>query len=107
MPHPLKTLRAERHLTQAELAELAKVSDSTVARIESGAALVFSLSVCRIAAALGVPVQDIVNPGQCSTELTAVLSHKSMAAKWLGLDPDAPGTDRFLDDLREELMNRG
>ena len=51
--------RAERQLTQSQVAQLANTSRSTVARLELGDATVRFLTAARIAAALGLDINQV------------------------------------------------
>ena len=51
--------RAERQLTQSQVAQLANTSRTTVARLEQGDASVRFMAVARIAAALGLDMNQV------------------------------------------------
>jgi XRE family transcriptional regulator, regulator of sulfur utilization len=67
MPEPialkLRALRKERGLTQEEAAELAEVSPRTLERLESGERAPYMPTVTKIAAAYGVPFEELVEEG--------------------------------------------
>jgi transcriptional regulator with XRE-family HTH domain len=58
----IRALRRERGLSQAQLAELADIDRSYMSSIERGLRNVSVLNVARIAAALDVPVRDLLGP---------------------------------------------
>lgn len=63
--HPLRAARIARDMTQEELSRLAGLSRSTVARIESGSALIYSTEAVRdVAAVMGVPWYELVSEFQ-------------------------------------------
>lgn len=55
----LLTLRAERDLTQAALAELVGVSRKTINTVENGVFVPSTLLALKLARALGRPVEDL------------------------------------------------
>jgi len=55
----LKVLRAERDLTQAQLAELAGVSRKTINTVERGVFIPSTVLALKLARELGVSVEDI------------------------------------------------
>jgi transcriptional regulator with XRE-family HTH domain len=59
-PARLKQLREERQLTQVRLAELARTSPTTVAKMEMGQRLPTLELAWRLASALGVSVNDLL-----------------------------------------------
>jgi transcriptional regulator with XRE-family HTH domain len=59
----LRALREERGLTQEEAAQLADVSHSTLIRLESGERAPYMPTVTKIAAAYGVPFEELVEEG--------------------------------------------
>jgi transcriptional regulator with XRE-family HTH domain len=99
--HPLKVLRQHRGLTQEQAARLAQVSRASVARIEAGGHIEHGASVLKVARGLGVTVNEILNENQ--SDLAELLDRKSLIACWLGLDPTAPGTDAYLEQVRRDL----
>jgi transcriptional regulator with XRE-family HTH domain len=58
----IRALRHERGLSQEALAELAHIDRSYMSGVERGLRNVSVLNVARIAAALDVPVRDLVGP---------------------------------------------
>lgn len=70
VPHPLlrtigltiRSLRRERGLSQEALAALAHIDRSYMSSIERGLRNMSVLNVARIAAALDVPVRDLLGP---------------------------------------------
>ena len=58
----IKALRRERGLSQEALAELADIDRSYMSCVERGLRNVSVLNVARIAAALDVPVRDLLGP---------------------------------------------
>lgn len=59
---PLKTLRLERNLTQAELARRLGISSRTVRAMETGAYSPSITLACRVARELGRPVEAVFHP---------------------------------------------
>lgn len=59
MPNRLKEIRAERGITQAELAEILKISENYVNKIENGKRIPNVLLAIRMASALDCRVEDI------------------------------------------------
>lgn len=55
----LREVRAERGLTQAELAELAGVSRKTINTVENGIFIPSTLLALRLARVLGLRVEDL------------------------------------------------
>jgi len=55
----LRDLRAERELTQAQLAELVGVSRKTVNTVENGVFVPSTLLALKLARALKVPVEEL------------------------------------------------
>jgi transcriptional regulator with XRE-family HTH domain len=58
----IRALRRERGLSQEQLAELANIDRSYMSSVERGLRNVSVLNVARIAAALDVPVRDLLGP---------------------------------------------
>ena len=58
----IRTLRHERGLSQEALAELAEIDRSYMSSVERGLRNVSVLNIARIAAALDVPVRDLLGP---------------------------------------------
>ena len=58
----IRALRRERGLSQEALAELAHIDRSYMSSVERGLRNVSVLNVARIAAALDVPVRDLLGP---------------------------------------------
>jgi transcriptional regulator with XRE-family HTH domain len=58
----IRALRRERGLSQEALAELAQIDRSYMSSVERGLRNVSVLNVARIAAALDVPVRDLLGP---------------------------------------------
>ena len=58
----IRALRRERGLSQESLAELAQIDRSYMSSVERGLRNVSVLNVARIAAALDVPVRDLLGP---------------------------------------------
>lgn len=61
--HRLRTLRLERALTQAELAQAAGLNSATVVMLENGHRTARPPTVRKLAAALGVPVLELTRCG--------------------------------------------
>lgn len=59
--HRLRALRQDRRLTQEELAELAEIHPTFLAKIEAGQRLPSLVVIKRLANALGVPTASIVS----------------------------------------------
>jgi XRE family transcriptional regulator, regulator of sulfur utilization len=68
MPIPLSDRvayrRAERLLTQRQLAAAAGVSVATITRIEGGGYVPHGPTLQKIAAALGVSIRDLIEPAE-------------------------------------------
>ena len=60
----LAYLRAERLLTQQQLAEAAGVATATVGRAEAGGYIPHGTTLQKIAAALGIPLRELIEPGE-------------------------------------------
>lgn len=60
----LAYLRAERLLTQHQLAERAGVSAATIGRSEAGGYVPHSVTLQKIANALEVPLRDLIDPAE-------------------------------------------
>ena len=58
----IRALRRERGLSQEALAELARIDRSYMSSVERGLRNISVLNVARIAAALDVPVRDLLGP---------------------------------------------
>jgi transcriptional regulator with XRE-family HTH domain len=58
----IKALRRQRGLSQEALAELAHIDRSYMSSVERGLRNVSVLNIARIAAALDVPVRDLLGP---------------------------------------------
>src|SRR5436190_3986432 len=58
----IRALRRERGLSQEELAELSHIDRSYMSSVERGLRNVSVLNIARIAAALDVPVRDLLGP---------------------------------------------
>ncbi len=58
----IRALRRERGLSQEQLAALANIDRSYMSSVERGLRNVSVLNVARIAAALDVPVRDLLGP---------------------------------------------
>jgi transcriptional regulator with XRE-family HTH domain len=69
----LKALRAERGLSQRELAESVYVTRSTVARWESGSRLPDAVMISRLAQCLGVDVSVLLSAAAASDESPNVI----------------------------------
>src|SRR5581483_313329 len=69
-PHPLlravgsmiRSLRRERGLSQEALADLANIDRSYMSSVERGLRNISVLNIARIAAALNVPLRDLIAP---------------------------------------------
>lgn len=60
----LAYLRAERLLTQQQLAERADVATATIQRSEAGGYVPYGVTLQKIANALGVPLRDLIEPAE-------------------------------------------
>ncbi len=60
----LTYLRAEREMTQRELAEAASIGVATISRIENGGYVPQAKTLHRLARALSVTVQELVTPNE-------------------------------------------
>lgn len=60
----LRRLRAERFVSQAELAEKSGVGTTTIARIELGQVVPRAATVRKLAAALDVQPADVMSPSE-------------------------------------------
>ena len=60
----LRRLRDARYMTQAELAEKARLSRVTITRLESGATPPLARTVRQLAAALGVEPRELAAPDE-------------------------------------------
>lgn len=63
----LKVLRAERDLTQAQLAELAGVSRKTINTVERGVFVPSTVLALRLARVLGTSVEEIFSLAECGS----------------------------------------
>ena len=59
LPH-LRELRRSSGLTQRALGKLARISPGTVYRLETGRRGAYSVTVLKLASALGVPPEEVV-----------------------------------------------
>lgn len=93
--HPLTVLRARRHLTMQQVADLAGVTKGTVSLIEHNwSADRPTRAMRQVAEALDVPVADILAPGQITYQAVA---------EFFNLDPADPDTRPYLLDLKESV----
>ena len=60
----LAYLRAERMLTQQQLAEKAGVATATVGRSEAGGYIPHCATLQKLATALGVPLRELIEPAE-------------------------------------------
>jgi transcriptional regulator with XRE-family HTH domain len=60
----LAYLRAERMLTQQQLAERAGVAPATIGRTEAGGYVPHGPTLQKISAALGVEIKDLIEPAE-------------------------------------------
>jgi transcriptional regulator with XRE-family HTH domain len=60
----LAYLRAERMLTQQQLAESAGVATATIGRSEAGGYIPHGPTLQKIAAALDVPLRELIEPAE-------------------------------------------
>ena len=60
----LAYLRAERMLTQKQLAERAGVAIATIARSEAGGYVPHGATLQKIAAAFEIPLRDLIDPAE-------------------------------------------
>lgn len=88
-------------MSQKACAAAAGVSQSSVARIEQGTRFYRSEAVTRVARAMGVGVDDILEPGQNAS----AVDRDAIVAEWLGLDPSAPGTAAALEDIKAVILS--
>lgn len=76
----LKVRREDAHLTQEDLAKLAKVPQATISRIERGATPTPGVDIAmRLASALGASVEDVfadVDPNEVADETTVDRAHE-------------------------------
>ncbi len=72
----LAYLRAERMLTQKQLAEKAGVGTATIARAEAAGSVPHGGTLQKIATALGVEIRDLIEPA----EMFAARRRKKAAA---------------------------
>jgi putative transcriptional regulator len=93
----LRQARVAAGLTQAELAERADVADATVSRIERGR-LVPSVALAkRIAAALRVPLDELMSPNARPPKATL----RQSEARYLAIVRDLD--DAVIDDISKGL----
>jgi len=59
MKNSLKVQRAIKNITQAELADLVKVSRQTINTMESGKYIPSTVLALKIAAVFGIPVEQV------------------------------------------------
>lgn len=69
----LRTMRAAANLTQAQLAEKAGLDQSFISRLERAETGVSVENLISIAHALGVKVQDLLEPGSPQSRLLAAV----------------------------------
>lgn len=93
--HPLKNLRQQRGISQSQVAQLAGISQGSVARIEAGGRLGHSATAAAVARALNVPLAEVIEPQQ--------LSFQADVAGWLGLDPADPSVQTYMTKLYQEV----
>jgi len=60
----LAYLRAERLMTQQQLAERAGVATATIGRSEAGGYIPHGPTIQKIAVALGVEIKDLIEPAE-------------------------------------------
>jgi transcriptional regulator with XRE-family HTH domain len=60
----LAYLRAERMLTQQQLAEAAGIGTATVSRSEAGGHMPHGATLQKLATALGVPLRELIEPDE-------------------------------------------
>ena len=60
----LAYLRAERMLTQQQLAEKAGIAAATVGRSEAGGYIPHGMTLQKLAAALDVPLRELIEPAE-------------------------------------------
>jgi transcriptional regulator with XRE-family HTH domain len=60
----LAYLRAERMLTQKQLAAAAGVGIATIARAEAGGSVPHGATLQKLASALGVEIKDMIEPAE-------------------------------------------
>src|SRR2546430_9168176 len=70
----IKPIRAQRGLTQAELARLAGLSRQALNGIENGGAIPSTAIALQLARALGVRVEELFSLGELDGELRATLA---------------------------------
>lgn len=76
----IRALRRERGLSQEALADLAHIDRSYMSSVERGLRNVSVLNVARIAAALDVPVRDLLGPRELSRPAGATVPARRPAA---------------------------
>jgi transcriptional regulator with XRE-family HTH domain len=83
----IRAMRRERGLSQELLAELAHIDRSYMSSIERGLRNVSVLNIARIAAALDVPVRDLLGPREVVRPRgTAVAAPSNPLAEAVGSD---------------------
>lgn len=117
----IKELRLERHLTQADLAEMTETTDATIQRLETGQRQLTEKWAVKIASAMSVDVVEVfgrilpVAPnglevvGEVHAGVwreTEVLDELRHAALPLGPDPRYHGKRQFALLVRGESMNK-
>ena len=81
----IRALRRERGLSQEALAELSQIDRSYMSSVERGLRNVSVLNVARIAAALDVPVRDLLGPREVVRPVASASSSRRPqvpAADW-------------------------
>jgi transcriptional regulator with XRE-family HTH domain len=82
----IRALRRERGLSQEELAELANIDRSYMSSVERGLRNVSVLNVARIAAALDVPVRDLLGPREVVRPAASVTSLRRTPSVEIAVD---------------------
>ena len=112
----LRRARDERGMKQGHLAQVAKITQAHLSRIENDESGVTDFTLKRIAQAIGIPFEDLVvrkNPDKKavdSTSIDDVLSSESAMVRFLnGERPDRETYDwvrRSLSVIRSEVRRR-